>query len=69
MSFELEEHERQHPLWAKLMRHVDARIAALRIENDKQLDELATAQLRGRIAALLEIRRLDTSGRPTHFIG
>lgn len=60
-KFRPAEHERHSQLWRDLMRHVDDRLAELRMNNDADKDERATAHLRGRIA---ELKALQDLGKP-----
>ena len=46
----LTEHELASPLWEKLNKHWEDRLAQLRLENEKNLSEIDTARLRGKIA-------------------
>lgn len=46
----LTEHELAHPLWLKLKEHCEKRLETLRKENERDLNEVKTAKLRGRIA-------------------
>lgn len=53
-------HEERHSaLWLKLKEYMEVEIVRLRVKNDGQLDELTTANIRGRIAALKEFAALD----------
>lgn len=49
-------------VWIKLREHLQDRLTAMRCQNDGELDPIATARLRGRIAAIKEILAL---GQPT----
>lgn len=51
----LTEQERNNGLWVKIKADLETRLASLRSENDKDMNETATAKLRGRIA---ETRRM-----------
>jgi hypothetical protein len=51
--------ERQSVLWAKLKRHLEARIARLRALNDRPRSADETARLRGRIAEAKSLLALD----------
>jgi hypothetical protein len=55
-------HELQSSTWVKLRDHLQERLTALRCQNDGDLDEMATARLRGRVACLKEILALGTPG-------
>ena len=48
----LSTNDRHSPLWLKLKRELEARLATLRAQNDGDKDERSTAMLRGRIAEL-----------------
>lgn len=58
----LTEHEQHSAVWIKIRDHLTERLDALRSQNDGDLDPLATARLRGRIAAIKELLAL---GQPT----
>jgi hypothetical protein len=62
--FALTHDERLSPLWRKLVKHMDGKLADLRASNDGEHDALATAKLRGRIAALKELLALDAEPDP-----
>ena len=55
----LTKQERSDPLWLKLKAEYESRLAQLRKDNDKDMSEAATANLRGRIA---ELRRIIDMG-------
>jgi len=57
-SFKFTANELGSTAWAKLHSYIDSRISALRIKNDAELDELATARLRGQIVALKNLLAL-----------
>lgn len=44
--------------WLALAKHMEARLAKLRIKNDSDLDSVATAHVRGQIKALLNVLAL-----------
>lgn len=46
----LTEHDLASPLWEKLNKHWVDRLTQLRLENEKNLSEIDTARLRGKIA-------------------
>jgi hypothetical protein len=48
----------QSQTWIKLKAHVEARIDSLRARNDGDLDQIATAKLRGSIKAYLNLLTL-----------
>lgn len=58
--FALTSMERQSALWKRLLEHLKAQRDVLREKNDGALDPIATASVRGRIAALKDIVALDT---------
>jgi hypothetical protein len=59
--FALTDEERVSPLWGRLLRHFDARIAALRLLNDSPAaDERTTAMYRGQITAYKALLALNT---------
>ena len=59
-AFALTQEERNTPLWQRLMGHFDERIQRLRAENDSQaLPPERTAAIRGEIAALKSLQRLN----------
>lgn len=60
-GLQLTDAERQSALWMKLARHVEQRLDILRRRNDNQLDDLATAKLRGQIA---ECKAILALGNP-----
>jgi hypothetical protein len=60
----LDPHEAQTTVWIKVRDHIEARIAELRTKNDGHLDPTETAELRGRIAQLKELRALGV--QPEH---
>jgi hypothetical protein len=45
----LTESELSSPVWDKIKKHYEARIQTLRAENDKNMNDIETATLRGRI--------------------
>ncbi|HEY5808155.1 MAG TPA: hypothetical protein VIT67_09325 [Povalibacter sp.] len=51
--------EKNSPLWHRLRTHLEERIAKLREENDKTQTPEGTERLRGKIAALKELRDLE----------
>lgn len=55
----LTEAERQDPLWQKVERHINERIAAHRLTNDSlTMQDIVTAQIRGRIAELKDLLKI-----------
>lgn len=52
MKFVIEAHERQTALWQKLEKHYTERLELARKKNDADLDPVATAKARGRIAEI-----------------
>lgn len=55
----LTKQERDDPLWLKLKAEYESRLAQLRKDNDKDMSEADTANLRGRIA---EVRKFLSLG-------
>lgn len=55
----LDESDRQSPTWKKIMAYYEARATKLRRDNDKNLDEVRTARLRGRIEETKHVLALD----------
>lgn len=47
------------PTWMRLKEHCQARLAALRMQNDKTISAEETTKLRGRIAEVKRILALD----------
>lgn len=56
--FELSLAERNSHLWQRLAKHLEGRLQKLRTENDTDLTESRTAQLRGRIAEIKALMAL-----------
>lgn len=50
--FELTDHERDSALWKKLREQAEDQLDALRRDNDRNHDEVRTANIRGQIARL-----------------
>ena len=50
--------ELQSAVWLKLRDHLNETLLSLRAQNDGDLDEIATARLRGRISAIKVILAL-----------
>lgn len=59
---ELLEHEKNSELWKKLSAHFNELLDKSRRENDKELDVIKTADLRGRIRILKQL--INLSKRP-----
>ena len=57
--FALTNEDRYSSLWKRLLEYLDQQINQLRTQNDGDKDEIATANLRGRIAALKAIQSLN----------
>lgn len=55
----LTQEEARHPLWLKVKKHLEERLAQVRVENDKDHDERKTARIRGRINELKYLAALD----------
>lgn len=49
------------PTWARLRKHMEARLQSLRAKNDNDLDPIATAKLRGEVKALKNLLALSTT--------
>lgn len=58
----LTEQERNDPLWLKVKAELESRLNQLRKDNDKDMNESATAKLRGRIS---EVKRILDMGVDT----
>jgi hypothetical protein len=63
-KFRLLPHERTSPLWKSLERHMQERIAELRVCNDATLSPERTEKLRGRIEQLKELLALGNEPKP-----
>jgi hypothetical protein len=61
--FALESSERSSPLWTKLMDHFEERVLTLSKDNENDHDPVKTARIRGEIAALRKLMRLDLPPR------
>lgn len=57
--FILSEEEKRNPLWTRLMKHFEERLQELRLMNDATRSEVDTANLRGKIAEIKELIRLN----------
>lgn len=57
----LSESEKVSACWVKLEKHIKTQIEILRQRNDKDIDAIATAKLRGRILELNNLLSLATS--------
>jgi hypothetical protein len=64
-EFRLSAGERRMSAWTNLEKHLHARLASLRAQNDNDLDETKTAKLRGRIAEVINLLALGASPDPT----
>jgi len=51
--------ELQSPAWHKIKKHFEERLEVHRLKNEGNLDEVATAKLRGRIAEARAVLALD----------
>jgi hypothetical protein len=58
-AFKISEHEARSALWVKLAKHLEARLDVARRQNDKEIDAVSTARLRGRIAEIKYLLGLD----------
>lgn len=56
----LTEGDRNAPTWLRLEKHLQAKLARLREQNDKNMTENNTLRLRGHIECLKEIISLGT---------
>jgi len=64
--FALTQEERNTALWLRLMTHFEQRIATLRQTNDSPANTAEdTARIRGEIAALLQLQRLNNPRQST----
>ena len=61
MSCNLTHEEKTSPLWHKLKEHYESRLARLREENDGPLDDVETAKLRGKIAEVRSLLKLESA--------
>jgi hypothetical protein len=60
-QFRLDLNDRHSPTWAKLRRHLEARITEkLRRQNDNDMDPMKTAKLRGQIRSLKNLLALGS---------
>lgn len=59
-EFRLDLNERQSPAWARLRRHMEAKLEQLRRQNDNDLDPIKTARLRGSIGTLKNLLALGS---------
>ena len=57
-QFALTENERASPLWQKLTAHLESKLTKLRLKNDTDADERATALTRGEIRAYVAMLKL-----------
>lgn len=60
----LTELEKQSALWRRLEEDLNEQLSALRSQNDGDLDPMATARLRGRIAAMKTILAYGADREP-----
>ena len=51
------------PTWARLRKHMEARLQSLRAKNDNDLDPIATAKLRGEIKVLKNLIALSETNQ------
>ena len=59
MTIELRETDKNTACWAKLVADAKDELAKLREQNDGQLDALATAGLRGQIAQVKRLLKMN----------
>ncbi len=64
--FLLTAHDIQSTVWAKLRKHMEARIIALRAKNDGDLEPMETAKVRGELKCLKNLLAL---GKPDQAMG
>ena len=64
MSAPLTQADKQSAVWAKLMVRFKERLDTLRGQNDGPLDEVKTADLRGRIAEIKALMYLNKDSPP-----
>jgi hypothetical protein len=57
--FVLNVHDLSSGAWGKLMEHFKDRLAHLRAQNDANIGEIETAELRGRIKEIKRLMDLD----------
>lgn len=57
--FRLTPADRQSQTWARLRAHLTERLQMLRAQNDGDLDPVATAKMRGRIAEIKAMLELE----------
>lgn len=60
----LTQEERQNPLWQKLKKHFETRIAELREQNDEHCEEARTVDRRARIQELKALLAMEEVQRP-----
>ena len=58
-SVKLDYQDKHSVTWKKVVEFAEERISQLRAKNDGMLDELTTANIRGRIAAYKELVALE----------
>jgi hypothetical protein len=58
-AFALKDSDIHGETWVRLKKHLKGRIELLRAQNEGDLDDVATAKLRGRIAELRVLLALD----------
>jgi hypothetical protein len=63
----LTETERRSELWQRLYAHFSRQLDTLRMQNDQDKDEVATAHLRGKIAQLKVVLALNEPPRIDEF--
>lgn len=57
--FRLTPADRQSQTWARLRTHLNERLQSMRAQNDGDLDPVATAKMRGRIAEIKAMLALE----------
>lgn len=63
-EFQLTPNELRTSTWRKLKEHLDARLVALRVKNEDDLDPVKTARVRGEIKVIKDLLALDASSDP-----
>lgn len=59
----LTDSERISACWVKVEKHIKAEIELLRLKNDAEMDQIATARLRGRIFQLKQLLNLASTDK------
>jgi hypothetical protein len=64
MKLVIEPHERKTALWQKLEKHYQEKLELFRKRNDASIDEVKTANARGRIAEIKSFLALGEDPKP-----